>query len=426
MTLLELKDKKANLLAENDRIFEKAEGEKRDMSADESASVTVNLGKIAELELRISSEEKKVIIPSEEGKQVKREKPVRFSLIKAINERLENKPASEATSSIRDIAAAQFRAAGVGAKGDILIPAGLDSEKRTEILAGTATHGAEVVATDIMPILPPLVDELVFTKAGATYLNNLVGNVQIPSYAGTTADWGTEVAAITDSSGVFADITLTPKRLCAVIDISKLFLIQDSAGAEALLYSNIQNAVARKLESTILGKTTKTTSAPGGMSFAITTGVPVAVATPTRSTVVGQETAIGTANVQAKNLAYITNSTGRGILKNIVEGPSGVGKFMLEDNQMNGYPVYVTNACPTDCGAGSSGSLLVFGNWADLCIGQWGGYDITVDPYTVAHKGEVRLVINAYFDAKGLRGSAASGSGYDDYITSFSAKAIKA
>jgi len=426
MTLLELKDKKANLLEANDKLFKKAEDESRSMTDEESASVRSNLATIGELELKISTEERKTIDPKAEGKKVEPPKPAPFSLIRAINERLENRPASEATKSIKELAAAQFRTAGLSAKGDILIPAEMTAEKRTEILAGTATHGAEVVATDIMPILPPLVDELVFTKAGATYLNNLVGNVQIPSYAGTTADWGTEVAAITDSSGTFSDITLTPKRLCAVLDISKLFLIQDSAGAEQLLYNNIQNAVARKLESTILGKTTKTTSAPGGMSFAITTGVPVAVATPTRATVVAQETAIGTANVQAKNLAYITNSTGRGILKNIIDGPSGVGRFLLENNQMNGYPVYVTNAAPADCGAGSSGSLLVFGNWADLCIGQWGGYDITVDPYTVANKGEVRLVINAYFDAKGLRGSAASGSGYDDYITSFSAKAIKA
>ena len=39
----------------------------------------------------------------------------------------------------------------------------------------------------------------------------------------------------------------------------------------------------------------------------------------------------------------------------------------------------------------------------ELVIGQWGGYDITVDPYTKAADGQVRLVINAYFDAK-LRG----------------------
>ena len=46
---------------------------------------------------------------------------------------------------------------------------------------------------------------------------------------------------------------------------------------------------------------------------------------------------------------------------------------------------------------------IIFGNWADFVIGQWGALDITVDPYTKAADGEVRLVINAFFDAKPRR-----------------------
>ena len=41
-----------------------------------------------------------------------------------------------------------------------------------------------------------------------------------------------------------------------------------------------------------------------------------------------------------------------------------------------------------------------------MVIGQWGGIDLTVDPYTQAAKGKVRLVINAYFDAKPRRAEA--------------------
>jgi hypothetical protein len=107
-----------------------------------------------------------------------------------------------------------------------------------------------------------------------------------------------------------------------------------------------------------------------------------------------------------------------------MQGPSGVGRYLLEDGNMNGYPVLVTNSASHTCGAGSSGNLLTFGNWNDLCITQWGGYDITVDPYTVASEGQVRIVINCYFDAKGLRGTVASGSGFNDYTVSFNTIAI--
>ena len=40
----------------------------------------------------------------------------------------------------------------------------------------------------------------------------------------------------------------------------------------------------------------------------------------------------------------------------------------------------------------------------ELIIGQWAGIDIVIDNYTKAADGQVRLVINAYFDAK-LRGN---------------------
>ena len=41
----------------------------------------------------------------------------------------------------------------------------------------------------------------------------------------------------------------------------------------------------------------------------------------------------------------------------------------------------------------------LFGNWADLLIGQWGALDLTVDPYTEADKAFVRIIVNSYWDA---------------------------
>jgi hypothetical protein len=35
---------------------------------------------------------------------------------------------------------------------------------------------------------------------------------------------------------------------------------------------------------------------------------------------------------------------------------------------------------------------MIFGNFNDLVIGQWGVLDILVDPYTGSNKGSVRVV----------------------------------
>lgn len=424
MTILELKDARAQVLEANDKLFEKVDAEKRSMTDNETAIIEKNLQKVKEYDLKLESEVRKTNTNGTPIRSTKKYDTPKegFSLIKSINSIIQNRQLPEVTRDINTLASLEFRNAGLSSMGSIQIP----MEVRADIAAGTADHGQEIVSEEKKPILPPLVDKLILSKAGATFLTGLVGNVSVPSYAGTTAAWATENYAVTETGGAFAEVNFSPKRLSAVIDVSKLFLAQDGIGAERMLLDNIANAVARKLESTILGAGQVSTTEPQGIGCSITmdTDTVAAVATPTYASIVAMETAVDTANALDGNLSYITNSAGRGILKNIMQGPSGVGRYLLEDGEMNGYPVYVTNSCSASAGAGSSGNLLVFGNWADLCIAQWGGYDITVDPYTVAHENQVRIVINAYFDAKGLRGTADSGSGLDYYAVSFAKAAI--
>ena len=54
-------------------------------------------------------------------------------------------------------------------------------------------------------------------------------------------------------------------------------------------------------------------------------------------------------------------------------------------------------------GGGSDEFGIVFGNWADYFLGQWVAIDMTVDPYTQATKGLVRLVINSYWNMGMIR-----------------------
>ena len=61
---------------------------------------------------------------------------------------------------------------------------------------------------------------------------------------------------------------------------------------------------------------------------------------------------------------------------------------------MNGYPVITSNQVPSDLVKGSSGavcSAAIFGNFADLIIGLWGGLDLQVNPYSLDTKGAVRV-----------------------------------
>ena len=57
---------------------------------------------------------------------------------------------------------------------------------------------------------------------------------------------------------------------------------------------------------------------------------------------------------------------------------------------------------------------LYYGDFSNLAIAQWGGIDLTVDPYTQAASGKIRLVINAFFDAKLLRENAIATGTYSE------------
>ena len=61
---------------------------------------------------------------------------------------------------------------------------------------------------------------------------------------------------------------------------------------------------------------------------------------------------------------------------------------------MNGYLAGCSNQVPSNLVKNASGavcSAIVFGNWSDLVIGQWGALDILVDPYTGGTAGTVRV-----------------------------------
>jgi len=427
LTLLELKDKRTNLLDGSEGLLELIKTEKRKLTPEEQVTFETNLIEIKVLDAQIDIASR--IVPGGGRVVVGDVVPEnRFSLIKAINNKLENRSQDDYALSIFTMGKDEMRKSGLIATGDIVLP----TEFRTgPIVGGTTEQGAAIVAEEKKAILPPLVNKLILAQAGATFLTGLVGNVSIPSYSGTTVKWKGEVTAADDGVGAFSEVNLSPKRLTAYLDVSKLFLAQDSVGAEALLLDNIASAVARKLESTILGVEIGSADQPQGMGYKITTGADTKEnsAVPTFALIVSLETGVDTANAAVGKLAYITNAGGRGILKSIEKNANAGAESLLEKNEMNGYPVLVTNGASAIAGDDDTGDLLVFGNWTDLCIGQFGSYDIVVDPYTVAINGQVRITINAYFDAKGLRGTAATDvhgvTVPDEYAVSFASMALK-
>lgn len=382
---LELLDDKDQLKKRAQEIVSGAEKEVRKMNETEDVefeSITKQLAE-KDLEIRMIEEDNKRnlnTVTKQTNKTMKE-----FSLLKAIDDVANNRQLDEQTQEIINAGKAEFRFAGQTSQGQIVLP----METRGTISATVATAGQEIVAEDKLGILEPLRASLVMVQAGATYLTGLTGNVSIPAYSGSNVLWAGETAAATDGAGTFTEINLAPKRITATISISKQFLIQDSLSAEAMLKKDIVTAIANKLEATVLGSITGSTTQPAGLFD----GVVADLATVTYAEIVGLETALESANVRG-NKVFIASPSAKGALKTTLKS-AGVAGYLMEGNDINGYNTLSTSAVPA--------KGLVFGCFEDYVIAQWGGIDLTVDPYSQAGDGKVKLVINAYFDAKPRR-----------------------
>ena len=308
-----------------------------------------------------------------------------FRLIKAINDIANNRNLDETAQAVVGRGIEEMRKSGLSYGGQIQLPV---SELRDAITV--TTEGEDVVATDIYDILEPLRAKNVLVNAGAKFLSGLVGDVQIPSMTGANVTWEGENVEAKDGAGTFTSVKLQPKRLTAYIDISKNFLIQTDASSESLIRQDLINAINSKLEATILGEAAGTVTQPKGIFEGVTKTI------TSFADLCNLESDVEDANVMGE-CKYIMSNKAKAAFRNMSKSTKST-ELVMQNGEIDGTQVFNTSNV--------TGKNVAFGDFSNLAIGQWGSIDLTVDPYTLATKGMIRLVINAYFDSKVLREGA--------------------
>lgn len=395
---LEIADRKTQLKTRCKEILNVVQTEIREMTDEEQAEFDAAKEEIIALNAQLEELKEKLKqyeLPAEddaaeevieENKRHKKQSTTmkEFKLLNAINSIVNNKPLTEEDRNFIAEGEKEMRDAGLNYSGQI--------QMRATIEAGTENQGKEDVAIEKLPILEAIKNNLVLNEAGATFMSNLRGDISIPVYDGTSVAWASETGAASDGAGQFSEVTLTPKRLTAFVDISKQMLNQASDDVEAMIRRDIANAISQKLEATILGTETGSTSQPAGI-FAETTAVTKSV--NTYAAVLGLEEGFEGKNYG--NKVWIVSPKAKSALKAKDKG-TDTGNFLIQNGELDGYKVICTQNMPAN--------YLAFGDFSDLVIAQWGAIDITVDPYSQAVNGKVRIVVNAYFDAKLRRASS--------------------
>ena len=308
-----------------------------------------------------------------------------FSLLKAINDIAENRSLDAVSQAVINAGADEMRSAGQSFSGQIQLPV----ESRAAVTV-TNEHD-DVIEVQFADLLTPLRAKNVLVAAGAKYMSGLIGDVQVPIMGAGNVTWEGEVASAKEAGYTFSSKKLQPKRLTAYVDISKQFLVQDSIGAEQAIRADIVAAINSKLESTILGSAQGSTTTPAGIFYGQT---PKKITT--FKDICDLEASIEDANVIGE-CKYVMSNKAKAALRNMPKSSKST-QLVMENGEVDGTPVLNTSNIEAQ--------NIAYGDWNNLAIGQWGSIDLVVDPYTLAKDGQVRIVINAFFDAVTLRPEA--------------------
>lgn len=310
-----------------------------------------------------------------------------FRLIKAIRDVANNRGLDDVSKAVANAGAEEMRKSGLSFGGQIQLPL----ESRTITVQGDNGVHDDVIETEFTNILEPLRAKNVLVEAGAKYLTNLVGDVQVPIMSKTNVGWAGEIEEAADGANTFAHVNLSPKRLTAYIDLSKQFIAQDSLDAERLIREDLVKAINAKLEETILGSGAGDAKTPEGI-FNVVSASNVA----SFADVCDKEAELEDENVYGEKI-YVMSNKAKAAFRVMAKSTKST-QLVMENGEIDGTKAINTSMI--------EGKKYIYGDFSNLAIGQWSGLDLLIDPYTKAASGQIRIVVNAYFDAKVLRPEA--------------------
>lgn len=268
-----------------------------------------------------------------------------------------------------------------------------DQMRKKQMSTGTGSAGYLVPEQQMTQLIEMLRANTVVMQMGATVLSGLVGSpVSWPrQLTGATAYWVGENAAITPSVATVGQLTMTPKKVAALVKMSNELSLLSNPSAEAMVRRDIALALALAIDLAAL-RGSGNTNQPLGIAN-----------TPSINTFEigndggvfswdhanGMEGVLDDDNALRGNLGFVMNPKTKRLLKRQkvaqFSGDTGgqyvvlptISDTMLRD--LLGYDFGTTTQIPVNLTKGGSTGVcseVYFANWSELLIGMWSGLEI--------------------------------------------------
>jgi HK97 family phage major capsid protein len=300
----------------------------------------------------------------------------KFNFVKALRNQVFNHVQDAETMAVLNAGLEETRSANMAAESTFILP----GESRAITVAN---EHDDVIETEFQSILEPLYAKSVLADLGVQFLTGLKGDVQIPVMSAGSCGWAGEVDEAAESTNTFTNVKLQPKRISAVVYISKQMLAQDSIGVENAIRADIAKALASKIQQTFLSADAATDAKPAGIFNG-----KVATKVADYKALANFEAGLELANIDGE-AKYVLSPAAKATLRAMTFGGKST-RMVYENGDIDGTPSTFTS----DMAA----NTFAYGDWSNCVLAQWGGVEIITDIYSKASAGQVKLVINAYFD----------------------------
>lgn len=277
------------------------------------------------------------------------------------------------------------------AKGGIFMPLA------TSLTTTGSTTGGEVVRSQYGDLIDLLRASSVVSNMGASTLNGLSGPVTFPKQTGaSTLAWTGEAgSAVAESNITLGTVTLSPKTAMAKGSLSRQLLLQSNPNAEMMIRNDLAAIAALGIDRAALHGAGSSNEPDGLYHLANVNSIAMG-GVPTFGKLVDMTTECAKDNALLGNLGFVITPGMAGKLRQTLvasaNGSEMIFRGINSGGEMAGYKAMASNQVSSTLVGGSEHGII-FGNWSDLIIGTWGGIEITVDPYTLADQGLIRLIL---------------------------------
>ena len=286
-------------------------------------------------------------------------------------------------------------------------------------LATAATGGSssEVVFDDFVPtvhradmFIEALRARSVLGELGATYMSGLTNRIKMPKLAtGASAAFVEELADVSDGSPTDGGVTLQPRTMGASQTMSRLLMLESVPAIEQIIRNDLLASAADRMEfhaiqgSGSSGQPTGILNTSGVNDLDISAGTDRAALT--WDDVVDLTKLVEEDNgIRDQNAAgFLSHPAVKAAMATTARVASTDSVMILNDpwNNLYGYPAAFTSNVPTNLNPGDGGtdaSALIFGDFSQLIIAQFGAPSILVDPFTGSSAGTVKMVLHTELD----------------------------